>query len=178
MADPIWMSYAGIITGAIGAFTGIAGAALGYISYRRTGKIKALDLRLELRKTVNELRSTLESLAPLLQSARVSHRSVLSARGLSRSSAMDVWEAELEKDRKSIGILTSAVPDPSSSFDDLAYSALEAKLVEVHATQLKVSGLAEKYCASLASDDKQREQIAADYRARMQAMLGTEAKGK
>lgn len=61
MSDPDWLSYAGVITG-------IAGATMGYISYRRTGKMKTLDLRLELRKAVNDLRSSVESLPSLLGS--------------------------------------------------------------------------------------------------------------
>ncbi len=172
MSDPIWLSYAGVITGSIGAITGIAGATMGYISYRRSGRMKALDLRLELRKGVNDLRSTVESLSPLIAQAKVSRTAVLAARGISRSSMMDQWNAECEKDLAAVKVLDSEMPDPNSSFEELTHSGLEARLVAVHSTQLKATRLSEKYRASLASDDKQREQISADNRANMQAMLG------
>lgn len=50
MADPDLLGYTGAITGVIGAISGIAGSVLGYIAYRRSDQLKALDLRLELRK--------------------------------------------------------------------------------------------------------------------------------
>jgi hypothetical protein len=42
----------GSVTGIIGAITGPAGCILGVLSYRRSQQIKALYLRLELRKRV------------------------------------------------------------------------------------------------------------------------------
>ncbi len=172
MSDPIWLSYAGVITGTIGAITGIAGATMGYISYRRTGRMKALDLRLELRKSVNDLRSTVESLPSIMEQAKGSRISVLNARGLFRSSIMDQWNAELEKDISAVTLLKSELPDSSATFENLTHSGLEAKLVTVHATQSKAAGLREKYRTSLASDDKEREHIRADQRAHTPAMLG------
>jgi len=52
MAAPNWVSYVGMVTG-------ISGAIMGYISYRRSGQIKALDLRLELAKDRTGARSLL-----------------------------------------------------------------------------------------------------------------------
>jgi hypothetical protein len=46
MPDPASLSIIGAVTGIIGAIAGIAGFVLGYISYRRSQQIKALDLRL------------------------------------------------------------------------------------------------------------------------------------
>ncbi len=171
MSDPNWLSYAGVITGTIGAITGIAGATMGYISYRRAGRMKALDLRLELRKAVNDLRSTVESLPSILGPAKGSHISVLNARGILHSSMADQWNAECEKDLAAAKLLESEVPDPTSSFEELTHSELEAKLVAVHAAQSKATGLSEKYRASLASDDKDRDNIQADQRAQTQALL-------
>src|SRR5450759_3809039 len=98
MSDPGLLSYVGAITGTIGAITGIAGATMGYISYRRTGKMKALDLRLELRKAANDLRSTVEGLPSILAQAKGSRIAVLNARGLLHSSMMDQCNTELDKD--------------------------------------------------------------------------------
>lgn len=43
MAAPDWVSY-------VGAATGVAGFVMGYVAYRRSGAMKALDMRLELRR--------------------------------------------------------------------------------------------------------------------------------
>ena len=45
-----WPPYVGVVTGIVGMITGVTGACLGYLGYRRSGRVKALDLRLELRK--------------------------------------------------------------------------------------------------------------------------------
>jgi hypothetical protein len=58
------MSFVGVITGVVGTVTGIAGAAMGYVGYRRSVKMKALDLRLELRKAENTLRDRRSAPAP------------------------------------------------------------------------------------------------------------------
>ena len=58
MPDPASLSIIGAVTGLIGGITGIAGLVVGYIGYRRSQQIKALDLRLELRKQVSDLRAT------------------------------------------------------------------------------------------------------------------------
>ncbi len=48
MAEPHWMGYIGMVTGIVGAFTGIADAIMGYLSYKKSSSLKSLDLRLEL----------------------------------------------------------------------------------------------------------------------------------
>jgi hypothetical protein len=47
MAEPHCTGYVGIATGIVGSITGIAGEIMGYVSYRRSNNIKALDVRLE-----------------------------------------------------------------------------------------------------------------------------------
>ena len=65
MAEPHWAGYVGMVTGVIGAITGIAGAIMGYIGYRRSNKLKSLDLRLELRKSISDV------LSPVKNEARI-----------------------------------------------------------------------------------------------------------
>jgi hypothetical protein len=50
MPAPAWLTYVGAITGIVGTCTGIAGAVISYVNHRRVSRVKALDLRLELRK--------------------------------------------------------------------------------------------------------------------------------
>ena len=67
----------GAVTGIIGAITGSAALVLAWISYRRSQQIKALDLRLELRKQVSDVRAAVEELPDLLERSRASRISFL-----------------------------------------------------------------------------------------------------
>lgn len=172
MADSSLLSYVGAITGTIGAITGIAGATMGFISYRRSGQMKALDLRLELRKTANDLRDTVQSLAPLLERAKQSHTAVAAATGQIGSGRLQQWQNEFEADISAVKLLESEVPDSNASYECLAHSELGSKLVEVHSVQSRATRMSKKYLATLADDDKEREQIRADVRVSTQAKLG------
>jgi hypothetical protein len=88
MADSTWLSYVGVVTGLIGAITGVAVATMGFISYRRSGQMKAQDMRVELRKATNDLRTTVQNLIPLLESAKRSHTNIAAATGLGGSGAV------------------------------------------------------------------------------------------
>ena len=81
MTEPHWTSYVGMATGIIGAITGVSGAIMGYVSYRRSNRLKSLDLRLELRKAVNELQSNFSQIEKLIEYANQSRVAVFAARG-------------------------------------------------------------------------------------------------
>ena len=98
MSNTEWISYAGAITGVIGAVTGIAGAIMGYISYRRSGQMKALDLRLELRKAENDLEAEMQDIPRLMERAKQSHAAVMSATGGRGSGRYQLWLSEHEVD--------------------------------------------------------------------------------
>jgi hypothetical protein len=85
MADSTWLGYVGVVTGGIGAVTGISGAVMGYIGYRYSRSMKALDLRLQLRKDESDFRACVENLPALLDLAKQSRIRVLAATGLGRS---------------------------------------------------------------------------------------------
>ena len=85
MPAPDWVSY-------LGAVTGLAGSVMGFISLRRSTTMKALDLRLELRKAEVDLLSLFRSLQPLLERAKLSRDRVNAARGMLRSGAATAFE--------------------------------------------------------------------------------------
>ena len=172
MSDPAWLIYAGVVTGTVGAITGIAGVTMGYISYRRSGQMKALDLRLELRKAVNDLRSSVQSLLPLLERAKKSHTAVAAAIGHLGSGALQQWLSDWEVDISAAKLLEYEVPYLRANYENFAHSELERRLVDVHNVQSKATRLSEKYHAILAADDKEREQIRADVRTLTQTKLG------
>jgi hypothetical protein len=137
---------------------------MGYIGYRRSEKLKKLDLRLELRKAENLLRSTAGDLPSLLERAKASRTAVLAARGLSESGNMELWLSDLAIDFGTTKSLGTQLPNANVEYTHVDSSELETKLVVVHALQLQATQIQEKYSASLAADDRDREQIRADQR--------------
>ena len=169
MSSPATLGMIGAVTGIVGAITGLAGLLLGWTNYRRLQQIKALDLRLELRKQVSDVRAVVEALPDLMERSRASRNAVLAALGLAQSGASETWKATWESDRKAAQALAREVPDANETYHCLKHQDLETKLVEVHALATKAEGPRDKYRTALESDDKEREHIRADVRARFNA---------
>ena len=159
MADPHWTAYAGIAAGITGAITGIAGAIMGYVGYRNSTQAKALDLRLELRKAVNEVDAVLPTLEELLNHADKSRKAIAAAMGAQDSGAMVKWNAQVEADRTKVKQLTKQAPTSRDSFGDLSPFELESRLVAIHKMQGQIDDLVEKYSSSLRADDERRKAI-------------------
>jgi hypothetical protein len=159
MADPHWMSYVAITTGVIGTLTGISGAVLGIMAYRRTNKVKEMELRLGLRKAANQADSDLRDLKELMPVAFKSHRHVASASGMLNSGAMQIWEKSYEADEGISRALFDRAYNLDSEFLELTANELEAKTANVHALQLEINKLTDKYKAVLATDEVERGRI-------------------
>ena len=159
MADPHWTSY-------VGMATGIAGAIMGYVSYRRSNRIKSLDLRLELRKAINEVEISLSQLGELLEYANKSHKAVASATGSFHSGMMVKWKEEVKADKIKIEQLSARAPKPEENYEKLNPKELESKLVDIHKLQGYLKELRAKYDAAVRSDDENRKQIREDIRVR------------
>jgi hypothetical protein len=166
MSGPNWTSYVGMVTGIIGAITGITGAIMGYISYRRSNRLKSLDLRLELRRSISDLHSDINRLRKLIDNANGSRRAVMSAKGMFQSGAMEKWKNEVKADRTKIGELFKSAPDAESAYDTLDAGALESELVVVHKLSSEIKSFLDKYSDAIRFDDEQRRQIREDQRAR------------
>jgi len=171
MSEQSWLAYIGAIAGVIGAITGIAGAVVAVLALRRTSELKALDLRLELRRTESTLRSDIEDLIPLLGLAKKSRTRLAAAQGNFHSGAttdwQSQWDADLAEAKQLVGG-ASALDIDCSSFSQ---AELEARLVTVHKLQRQVTQLSGKYQSSLAADDSGREQLQANQRAINQARI-------
>jgi len=152
MADPHWTSYVGMVTG-------IAGAIMGFISYRKVNSFKSLDLRLELRKSVNDLRQKYKQLNDLMIYANKSRRAVFSATGNLRSGRMKLWEQQVEEDTNSLTEMEKQFPEAVETFNTLSTEELEAKLVEIHNIQGSLLSLIERYTTEIESDDETRRHI-------------------
>lgn len=172
MPNPSWTDYVGVMSGIVGMLTGISGAVMGYIAYRRSNQIKALDMRLALRKDLEEVREAVTTLRELMSSAEGSRRATLAARGLYKSGNMVVWERTLEADRAEVAKITAAILSEGTDFAALSEAQLETELVAVHKIKTGLSKLVEKYRGELAADDDIRRQIGQQQTAIAAARMG------
>ncbi|MBB4133402.1 hypothetical protein [Xanthomonas sp. 3075] len=171
MSEQSWLAYIGAIAGIIGAIIGIVGAVVAIQAFRRTGELKALDLRLELRRTESTLRSDIQDLIPLLELAKKSRTRLAAAQGNFHSAATTHWLCQWDADvaeAKKLVAGASALDIDCSSFSQ---AELEARLVTVHKLQRQLAQLSGKYQSSLAADDSGREHLRADQRVITQARL-------
>lgn len=158
MAEPHWTSYVGMATGIIGALTGIAGGILSIYTYRRSTRLKEMELRLELQKSAAQADADLVALVELLPRANRSRRHVAAAKGLFHSGVMMTWEEEYKLAEGALNKLLASAPKPST-FAGLTLKDLEAKLAELHRLQPQIQHLMDKYKAAFAADDKDRDRI-------------------
>ena len=159
MSDPHWTSYVGMASGVIGAIAGV-------IAYRRSNKIKSLDLRLELRKAVVELQASYSELDGLMDRSHRSRTNVSAARGRTGFGETEEWNRDVETDRATVAQLSEAIPNDGEEFKTLNAEELESKLVDIHKTQGEVNQIRDKYHAALLEDDRQRDHIMEDARVR------------
>ncbi|PLZ01972.1 hypothetical protein CY652_13155 [Burkholderia sp. WAC0059] len=160
------------MSGIVGMLTGISGAVMGYIAYRRSNQIKALDMRLALRKDLEEVREAVTTFRELMSSAEGSRRATLAARGLYKSGNMVVWERTLEADRAEVAKIAAAILSEGTDFAALSEAQLETELVAVHKIKTSLSKLVEKYRGELAADDDIRRQIGQQQTAIAAARMG------
>jgi hypothetical protein len=171
MDTSAWLPYVGVVTGTIGTITGTVGAVLGYKGYRRSQEMKALDLRLELRKAETDYRLIVEELIPLLQYARKSRERVLAASGTARTGAFEAWVTQWQEDLKRAEAMLAGLPTTSSDYQGVSHRDLETRLVALHRERRLADGLRDKYREHLAWDAKQVDEIRADKRSEVQAKL-------
>jgi len=163
MPAPAWVSYVGAVTGIIGTLVAIVSAVA---TYRRVSRIKALDLRIELRKLEADVELALSSLPALIATAKESRTAMKNAVGTLRTGIMQNWLKEADDDRAAA--LQIEADFKSSLLDDAGATedALEARLIEMHRLHARVTAYSDKYKASFAEDEKERAQLRADLRAR------------
>jgi hypothetical protein len=145
-----------MITGIIGAITGIAGFAMGYVSLRRTRGMKALDLRLELLKAEADVRAISSSLPALLERADKSRKAVAAFEGSLDSGAMSItWKNELMADNAKVRALVTRIP-AQSDYRGLPPEQLEPRIIAIHGLRTELDQIQEKYNSALAKDERKR----------------------
>ena len=171
MASQDWLTFISVIGGAVGALTGIGGLVLAILAFRRTGQLKSLDLRLELRSCERALRSDASDIVQLLENAKASHTRLGAAQHNYHSGAMQHWLTEWGTDLARAKSLSQQVAALGTAGKALSQAGLEARLNEVQNLQHELAKLSGKYSGLLAKDDVGRAQLHADQRVVMQARI-------
>lgn len=164
------MSDSGVL-GYVGAITGIIGSVLGYVGYRQSGQMKAVDLRLQLGQAENQVRIALEHLPELMTLAKRSRTNVTSFSG--QTGALQAWNNSHEDDvRAGAQLAMDLSLVTSGDYGSLTAVELAEKVIKLHELSLKASRLTEKYKSSLAEDDRAREERLAQVNADVRATRG------
>ena len=143
----------------IATITGVTGAILGGISYRRVSKMKALDLRLELQKAMVDRDEALSDLPKLIAKAKSSRIAVASATGNLRSGHIESFKTTIDLDLAEAQRLAATVKLRAAALRKLSPNMLEERLVEVHRQKVTIKKYEDKYHAELAADERERAQI-------------------
>lgn len=159
---PAWLSYVSLGLSVLGAVSGCLGTVLGWRGYRRAGKMKTLDLRLELRKADTEIKSLVLGLPGLLDRAKLSRERILAANGRAQSGAMQFCHGELREDGEHQQRLAQALPADDPDYRGYPPEALEQELVRRHAALGEAKGIVSKYEGWLADDNQARAHVMAN----------------
>ena len=171
MLDQDWLTYIGAIGGLVGALSGIGGLVLAILAFRRTGQLKALDLRLDVRRCERSLNSDAGDIIQLLESAKASHTHLGAAQGNYQSGAMQHWLADWDTDLASAELLVKQTAALGTARRGLSQPEFEARLNTVQDLQHQLAKLSSKYHGMLAKDDIGRAQLRADQRVVTQARI-------
>lgn len=158
-----WLPYVGVLTGVAGMVTGIA-------AFVRSAPTRALDLRLELRKEDRATRALLDEVPGLIDHANSSRTSISIATGNFNSSHQVLWNQACEADRLEVATLRGQLPELDVDYRKYQPEELEAALIAMYELRTKAGRLREKYQATMAADDKMRDQIQARHSAAVHAM--------
>ena len=134
---------------------------MGYVSYRKSNRLKSLDLRLQLRKEECTAKLELTSLGELIERANTSRQRVAAAMGVSRSSLMDKWKVRVDEDKAILADMLMRAPNNDDNYEVMGEKELESRLVKVHELRKKIDRLLDSYNNELKYDEKSRESIRA-----------------
>jgi len=159
MSNIEMLSYLGALAGVIGAIAGIAGSIMGYFSLRRTGEIKALELRLELVKAATDVFQKIDGVGDLLVRAKKSRDAVAAATGMYHTGARQVWQRQYEADHESLDSINGSFDELNVDFSEFSMRELEKAISEMYALRTFLEAIAHRNARSIAEDDLNRESI-------------------
>lgn len=147
------------ITGITGMVAGVIALVVSIKSYIRVSAMKALDLRLELQKSFNNLDVVLSGIEGYLDFVHQSHMRVLAATGRNLSGEMKLFEEDFANDMARLRRLLGSQPRRETNYEKHAPDELEKFLVSVHAFQMQIADLRGKYQMLFEADEERRKGI-------------------
>ena len=152
-----------LITGITGAVTGIIALVVSIKNYVRVSAMKALDLRLELQKSYNNLDVVLSGIEGYLDFVHQSHTRVLAATSRNQSGEMQLFEEEFANDKARLRRLLGAQPRRETNYESHTPEALKELLVSVHAFHGQVADIRGKYQRLFDADEDRRKEIRVEH---------------
>lgn len=144
-----WLPYVGGVAG----IAGIVGMITGTAGYLRSGRVKALDLRLELHKAEDAVRDLLSELPALIELADQSRSAIYVA------DAKMLWDQSCAADRSEIASMQEQLPAEGSDYRRLSNKSLEDRLVAMNRLRVRGTRMREKYLSALAGVEKKRQEM-------------------
>lgn len=139
--------------------TGIAGLVLAFVSYRKSSKVKVLDLRVELRREINEIHAVAKALAEIMETAPRSKQNIMAALGKFKSGETEQWMRKYEEDHERYARIVGQLPQEDLQYRDKNEKQLEELLIETHRMKVELGQLLDRYDASLEADRARSKEI-------------------
>jgi hypothetical protein len=146
----------------VGAISGGVATIISLVSAVRVSRMKALDLRVEMRKLEEDTARIVDGLPGALDATLASHSAVTIATHGVGSGNFIAWRNGLDTDRAQAQTLIAEFQGSRrADYHDHSNRELEDQLITMHALNGKLASLRDKYAASIAADDRMREEIRA-----------------
>ena len=158
-----WTGIVGIVFGAYGAWTGHRG-------YKRANEIKALDVRLELRKALSDAHGSLSELRDLIAKSERERPGINAMIGRN-GGAVTAWERAIQTDKDQIDVIAQPLRSLEADFAILTPEQMERDIIATHSAKRSLGVLIEKYKSELAWDAEQRRIKTESVNAHTTAML-------
>lgn len=152
------------ITAVVGAVTGTIALIVSIKSYVRVSGMKALDLRIEVEKSFNNLEIVLSGIDSYLDFVHQSHLHVLAAIGLGRSGEQVLFDNTFASDKQRLRTLLASQPRRETSYQRYSTLDLENALTAIHNFHVQLADLRSKYQKIYDSDEERRKEIRAEHR--------------
>jgi hypothetical protein len=132
---------------------GVGGGILGGWAFINTRRMKALDLRVQLRNQQHDLRVFVDDLKSLMERAAQSRTNISAAIGLGQSDAMQLWNQRYEKDLMELETVENLVSRLLERYANVSFDVLENRMVALHELSSRATRFKAGYDASLAEDE-------------------------
>jgi hydroxymethylpyrimidine pyrophosphatase-like HAD family hydrolase len=151
-----------IIASSIGMITGIVGAITGIWSAKKANDLKSLDLRLESGQINNNIKVKLDSIDDLLKQADRSRTFRLAAQGNAKSGVMEKWQTDKENHATSIKEFKNNFLKLEAQPSNSKTKELENKILKLGLLKERVDAVIAQLKQSIQEDDIARDKLHQD----------------